>query len=213
MGRNLSAKQKLLRAFLSKYLVKRLQAWLEGSKQEGVCWVCLGRGCFREDGSTYDAHWGPMAPQPGEREYITLALLKGNVPMGWKNAKKHAESRPEFVSLKADGEMAEFIPITEPEPTTKPGMEKGTTREVYRVHVLSTPAKVAKPNTLDLTLRAFEKYAEQVGEGHEFKSVIRMVRHGAKDDQSTFYTFTVKGKASPAAVKLAREAMKGIVSI
>jgi hypothetical protein len=122
--------------------------------------------------------------------------------MGWKKAKDHAASRPEFMSLKDDGDHVEFVALTEPDCATKPGVTKGTTRDVYRLY--AQVDGVEKPQILDLGLRAFEAYAESVDEGHELKSVIFMTRHGKKDDQGTTYSFKVLGKAKAARVKLCK---------
>lgn len=134
--------------------------------------------------------------------------------MGWKDSRKHAAERPEFVSLKKDGESVTFIPLSEPEPTTKPGFSQGTSRQVYRIHVLVLPAgKDAKASSLDLPLRAFEAYAEQVGEGNERKSVVTMKRHGAKGSTETSYTFKVDRKVKSAEVVACMAAEKTIVTV
>lgn len=135
--------------------------------------------------------------------------------MGWKTSKEHVAGRPEFLSLKGNGDTVEFVALTEPDPAIKPGIEKGTSREIYRVFVKATSKD--KPQILDMGLRMFEAYEESVGEGHEMKSLVNMTRHGAKGDEDTYYTFVVGAKLTAAKLKPAQAMLnaldKGVVNV
>lgn len=133
--------------------------------------------------------------------------------MGWKEAKKHAEERPEFVSLKDDGDTVDFVALTEPAPAKKPGFERGQTREVYRVLVLVLADKTPKARTLDLSLRQFEAYAESVGEGHELSDVVRMTRSGKVNDTNTSYGFQLLRKVKAAEATKVRAAGRTVVNV
>ena len=204
---NLSPKTKLLRAWL-RVPCDVHRSWLLFAANVGVCWVCQ-----RPDHEPAK-HFEPLATPPGRDEYVTLALVKGRKHMGWNDAKAHAAARPEFISLKEDGDTATFIALSEPAPQKKAGFEKGTSRDVYRIHVLPVASKMGeKAHMIDMGIRQFEAYAEQVGPGHERKSVVVMMRHGAANSQDTYYTFSVQGKANKAQVAAANKAAKTIVNL
>jgi hypothetical protein len=77
MGKPQTRKQKLFSAFMRAHMIKVLREWIADCKSKGVCWVCRLKSCEGSKGNTFEAHWGPMAPQPGAREWYTLVIVKG----------------------------------------------------------------------------------------------------------------------------------------
>ncbi len=116
------------------------------------------------------------------------------------------------MSLKKDKESVTVVPLTEPEPTEKPGFQSSDDpRTVYRVLVVEAPVKSgAQVLNFDLTLYAFNAYDASVGDGHELKDGVRVTRRGKKGDTNTRYDFKVMRKAKPAEVKEAKRALTDV---
>lgn len=205
---NLPPRSRLLRAWLAVKPRSLLQSWICDSEMNGVCFVC--RGPTSPEHRSSD-HFGPLAPVPGPAEWSTLAFVKGRyAKMGWKESHADASSRGGFLALKEDGDVADFVALTEPEPTEKEGFKKGTVRNVYRVQVVNAPVKAGcNVLTLDLNIFAFNAYAATVGKGHEMKDVVRMTRHGAKGDLDTRYSFGLVRKVKTPELKECKRALKG----
>ncbi len=129
--------------------------------------------------------------------------------MSWKASRERAESAGAFLSLNADGDTAVFLPLTEPETVEKDGFTKGTTRIVERVLTLTVPVKEdSHVRMLDLGLYAFLAYDGLVGDGHEMTDLVKIIRHGAKGDTATRYTFVVGKEITDAQKKIAQAILK-----
>lgn len=77
MGRTLTTRQKLFNAFMALHMKRALREWLALCREKGVCWVCRRGKCPGATGATFEAHWSQVAPKPGVREFVTLAIVKG----------------------------------------------------------------------------------------------------------------------------------------
>lgn len=203
---------RLLRAWLA--IPKAVfDEWRRRCTKGGKCWVCgMRRKTSPVHGRCRADHFAWDSPKPRGAEWRTLQYVRGVVKMGWKDARDDAAQHGAFLSLKKDKESVMFLPLTEPEPTEKPGFRSDDdARTVYRVLVVEAPVKSgAQVLNFDLTLYAFNAYAASIGEGHELKDVVKVTRRGKKGDTNTRYDFKVMRKAKPAEVKEAKRALTDV---
>ncbi len=193
MSRDPPLKFKLMRSWLA--LDREvLKKHLAGCRKLRVCWTCLSSEHWRF-ADVYAMHWTWYAPDPASAEWSTLARVKG--PKGGRKvsrqtARDHAARQGGFISLKEDGQVVDFVPLTDVQTVEVDGFQGGARRTVYRIQATPLPLGDDSPAmNLDLSRKAFGNYDAKVPEEREGKDVVRMTRHGAAGDVKTAYTFEV----------------------
>ena len=205
MTRSLSAKTLLLKSFLALPSLMMRQYLMECAREE-ECWVCGSR-----------THWSPRAvferhfdARTGEipgRAWGIVKSLKGDRGVSRENLRKRLSERGAFGEMPDDGNKVAFVPMCDPFPHTKDGFRANTTREVYRVYVVTSPVdKDSVVQILDLSFKSCrDRYDPCVPEGTEGKRIVLATRHGAKGSTETYYTFVTGSEVARDAQTLARE--------
>jgi len=120
---------------------------------------------------------------------------------GWAGLDESGFLDSEMLILSDDGDMACFVPMTEPVMVTEKTDWGPKEKAVVQV-VRCGDAEISNPDAWTVQslglgkrqTRAYRRHAE----GNEGKIILRMIRHGAAGDQGTRYEFQVADPDLPA---------------